>query len=138
MVAGTAQAQSLMSTRTGEANGSATDPGPANRGLSALNRDAVTPPATDHGSVPQFWNSFSLSHRRVQDGGWARQVNVVDFPISKEIASVNMKLDAGGVRELHWHMQSEWSYVLYGNARITSVDQDGRNLDEDVKEGELG
>jgi hypothetical protein len=39
-----------------------------------------------HGTVPDFWNSFSAARRRIQEGGWARQVNVTDFPISKEIA----------------------------------------------------
>jgi oxalate decarboxylase len=38
----------------------------------------------------------------VQEGGWSRQVNVETFPLSVEIAGVNMRLTAGGVRELHW------------------------------------
>src|SRR5437660_10226144 len=28
----------------------------------------------------------------------------------------------------HWHKQAEWSYMLNGRARITAVDQDGRNF----------
>lgn len=47
---------------------------------------------TDHGEVPTFWNSFSTSHRRIQEGGWSRQVTVQDFPLSKDIAGVNMRL----------------------------------------------
>src|SRR6266851_1686736 len=41
-----------------------------------------------------------------------------------------MRLTAGGVRELHWLM-------LYGNARITAVDQEGRSSVSDVSEGDL-
>jgi uncharacterized RmlC-like cupin family protein len=37
-------------------------------------------------------------------------VNVL--PVATEMASVNMRLDAGAVRELHWHKTSEWAYVL--------------------------
>ena len=73
----------------------AADPGPENRGLAGINPDALDPPATDHGGVQSFWHSFSLSHRRIQDGGWARQVNQDDFPRSKDLAGVNMKLNAG-------------------------------------------
>jgi oxalate decarboxylase family bicupin protein len=48
-----------------------------------------------------------------------------------------MRLDPGGVPELHWHLPAEWSYVLYSSARITAVDQDGRGFVKDVKEGDL-
>ena len=92
-----------------ERNASATDLGPENQVMKSINPDGFLPPPTDHGSVPNFWNSFSASHRRIQDGGWTRQVNVVDFPISKEFAGVNMKLNAGGIRELHWHAADEWA-----------------------------
>ena len=33
-----------------------------------------------------------------------------------------MRLNAGGVRELHWHKQAEWAYMLFGTARITAID----------------
>ena len=135
--AGAAQAQSMKSVIKGKADGSMSDPGPKNAPLDALNRDSVDPPVTDHGSVPEFWHSFALSHRRIQDGGWARQVNKTDFPISTTIASVNMKLDAGGVRELHWHEAAEWALMLTGSARLTAIDYDGRPYLKDVKAGDL-
>jgi oxalate decarboxylase len=65
----------------------------------------------------QHWCSL---HRRVEGGGWSRQVNVHDFPRSKDIAGVNMRLTAGGVRELHWHESDEWSLMLYGNAHYSA------------------
>jgi oxalate decarboxylase len=52
-------------------------------------------------------------------------------------AGVNMRLNAGGVRELHWHKASEWAYMLYGTARITAVDAQGRNFVDDVGVGDL-
>ena len=137
LAATAAHAQSMKATQQGQANGSAANPGPENKALSAMNRDSMTPPPTDHGAVPQFWQSFSLSHRRIQDGGWARQVNVTDFPISKEIAAVNMKLNAGGIRELHWHEANEWSLMLTGAARLTALDYEGKPYVKDVKAGDL-
>jgi oxalate decarboxylase len=48
-----------------------------------------------------------------------------------------MRLNAGGIRELHWHKQGEWAYMLYGSARITAVDQQGHNFVDDVGVGDL-
>ncbi|MBL6459096.1 cupin domain-containing protein [Belnapia sp. T6] len=59
------------------------------------------------------------------------------FPIAQRTAGVNMRLDAGGIRELHWRKESEWAFMLYGAARITAVDQEGRHFAADVKEGDL-
>ena len=137
LVAGAAQAQSTNTIEAGKADASASNPGPENTLLQGLNRSADMPPTTDHGSVKQFWQSFSQAHRRIQEGGWARQVNVVDFPISKDIAGVNMKLNAGGIRELHWHAADEWSLMLTGTARITALDHDGRPYVKDLKAGDL-
>jgi oxalate decarboxylase len=48
-----------------------------------------------------------------------------------------MRLNAGGVRELHWHKAAEWAYMLYGTARITAIDPEGRNFVDDVGVGDL-
>ncbi len=81
----------------------ATDPGPRNVALDRLNPDLLTPPATDHGTVPNLWFSFSAAHNRLEEGGWAREVTARELPIATAIAGVNMRLTPGGVRELHWH-----------------------------------
>jgi oxalate decarboxylase len=94
-------------------------------------------PETDSGTVPPFKYSFSLAHKRIESGGWTRQVTARELPISKTIAGVEMRLTAGGVRELHWHVTAEWAIMLYGNARITAVDQEGKSFVSDVTEGDL-
>jgi oxalate decarboxylase len=48
-----------------------------------------------------------------------------------------MRLTSGGVRELHWHTSAEWAFMIYGNARITAVDADGKSFVNDVGEGDL-
>ena len=132
-----ASAQQPQSVRIGEHNASASDPGPENEALKALNPNSFTPPPTDHGLPQMFWSSFSMMHRRVQDGGWSRQVNVHDFPISTEIAGVNMRLTAGGIRELHWHKSDEWALMLNGNCRLTALNFDGSTFVGDVTAGDL-
>jgi oxalate decarboxylase len=48
-----------------------------------------------------------------------------------------MRLTAGGVRELHWHTAGEWAIMLYGTARITAIDRDGKGFVADVKKNDL-
>jgi oxalate decarboxylase len=114
-----------------------TDPGPKNQPLSAENPDSWMPPPTDAGDVNAFKYSFSISHNRISKGGWARQVTVRDLPISVDLAGVNMRLEEGAVRELHWHVPAEWAYMITGTARITGVDAQGRSFVNDVSKGDL-
>jgi oxalate decarboxylase len=114
-----------------------TDPGRQNTPVAAENPDSEWPPHSDHGSVKPFKYSFALAHKRIESGGWTREVSVRELPISTTIAGVEMKLTAGGCRELHWHVESEWAIMLEGNARITAVDSDGKSFVNDVAEGDL-
>src|SRR6202158_3197229 len=114
-----------------------TDPGPRNIGRDRQNSDLLFPPATDHGTLPNLRFSFSDAHMRLESGGWTRQVTARELGVSEDIAGVNMRLNAGGVRELHWHKAAEWAYMLYGTARITAVDAKGRNFVDDVGVGGL-
>jgi len=114
-----------------------TDPGPGNASRTLENPDLYAPPATDHGTLPNLRFSFSDAHMRLEPGGWTRQVTVRELGISKAMAGVNMRLNAGGVRELHWHKAAEWSYMLYGRARITAIDAQGRNFVDDVGVGDI-
>lgn len=111
--------------------------GPTNPAREEENPDILIPPRTDHGTLPNFKWSFADSHMRLEDGGWARQTTIRELPAAKTIAGVNMRLNAGAVREMHWHAEAEWSYVLKGAARVTAVDQDGRTFQDDVSEGGL-
>ncbi len=111
--------------------------GPTNPSLETTNPDSAWPPESDEGGQLPFKYPFSLAHRRVEAGGWTRQVTVRDLPISKQMAGVEMRLIAGGIRELHWHVESEWAFMTGGSARITAVDPQGRAFVEDVHEGDL-
>ncbi len=114
-----------------------TDPGPKNAVVEGENPSSVWGVETDAGTVAPFKYPFAMARKRIENGGWTRQVTVRELPISKTIAGVEMRLTAGGVRELHWHVSAEWAYMLYGNARITAVDAHGKSFVSDVTEGDL-
>src|SRR5438874_5343068 len=114
-----------------------TDPGPRNVPLDRQNPDLLVPPSTDHRTLPNLRFSFSDAHVRLETGGWTRQVTERELGVSTSIAGVDMRLNAGGVRELHWHKAAEWAFMLYGKARITAIDPQGRNFVDDVGVGDL-
>src|SRR5438105_14435108 len=120
------------------ADRSKSDPGQDNPTLDGQNPDSIWPPGTDSKSlVPTFKYPFSLANKRVYEGGWSREVTVRELPVSKSMAGVNMRLTAGGVRELHWHTAGEWAIILYGTARITAIDADGKSFVADVNKNDL-
>jgi oxalate decarboxylase len=116
---------------------SVTDPGPQNPAIRSRFPSAFSPPPTDVGSMPLSWASFNNAPRRIQNGGWAREVTQSDFAVADTLSGVNMRLTAGGIRELHWHQFAEWAYMTYGKCRITILDEKGRPYVADVEEGDL-
>ena len=116
---------------------SISDPGPQNPAIRDQFPGAFSPPATDVGSMPLSWASFNNAPRRIQNGGWARQVTQDSFAVADTISGVNMRLTSGGIREMHWHQFAEWAYMTYGTCRITVLDELGRPYIADVKEGDL-
>src|SRR5882757_7690628 len=120
------------------ADRSRSDPGPSNPVLDGQNPDSMWPPDTDSKSlVRTFKYPFSFANKRVYEGGWSREVTIRELPVSESMAGVNMRLTAGGVRELHWHTAAEWAIILYGTARITAIDADGKSFVADVKKNDL-
>ena len=113
------------------------EPGSKNSVLDGQNPDSVWPPETDNGTMKPFKYSFSLAKKEIDSGGWTRQVTVRELPVATRMAGVEMALTVGGVRELHWHVSAEWSYMITGSARITAVDADGKSFVKDVRAGDL-
>ncbi|UPK91649.1 hypothetical protein LCI18_002584 [Fusarium solani-melongenae] len=111
--------------------------GPWNKERSRQNPDLVRPPSTDHGNLDNMRWSFADSHIRIEEGGWTRQTTVRELGTSVELAGVNMRLDHGVIRELHWHKEAEWAYVLDGEVRVTALDYEGGNFIDDLKKGDL-
>jgi len=111
--------------------------GPRNPAIEAENPTAMAAPLTDSGTVPNLKFPFAQAHNRVLSGGWAREVTTRELPVAEDLAGVNMRLKPGAIRELHWHKEAEWAYMIAGSARVTIIDPDGRNFIEDVGVGDL-
>ena len=111
--------------------------GPRNVPVERQNPDVLIAPTTDAGTVPNLKWPFALSHNRVLSGGWARETTTRELAISTEISGVNMRLTPGGIRELHWHKEAEWAYVIAGGCRISILDEEGRLFLDDVGVGDL-
>jgi len=62
-----------------------TDPGPHSPALEEQFPSFQNAPPTDVNGMALFWASFNNAHKRIQDGGWAREVTQEDFAISKDI-----------------------------------------------------
>src|SRR6202008_4811824 len=58
------------------------EPGSNNTVLDKQNPSSVWPPETDSGGQPPFKYSFSLAHKRIEEGGWTRPGRVRDRPSS--------------------------------------------------------
>jgi oxalate decarboxylase family bicupin protein len=129
---------SMTFTNTSQRNDDGTDVlGPRNRARERENPDLVRPPSTDHGAIPNMRWSFADSHIRIEEGGWTRETTIRELGTSKELAGVNMRLDEGVIRELHWHKEAEWAYVLEGKVRITALDTEGGSFVDDLEKGDL-
>jgi oxalate decarboxylase len=71
-------------------------------------------------------------------GGSAKEAAVDEFPLSKSIAGVSMRLNPGGFRELHWHaIAAEWAFVLEGQVRTTAIAPDGTTETDDFQVGDI-
>jgi len=115
----------------------ATIMGPRNVALERQNPNLLRSPYTDAGTIPNLKFSFSDARNRLLTGGWSREVTARELPISTTMAGVDMRLKPGAIRELHWHKEAEWAYMLAGHARITAIDVEGRNFIDDLGPGDL-
>ncbi len=131
------KAQALASMEPIFENRGASIMGPRNIPLENENPDQLISPSTDAGTIPNLKFSFSAARNRLAEGGWAREITVRELPVAKTMAGVNMRLTPGGIREMHWHKEAEWGFMLAGRARITAIDPEGRNFIDDVGVGDL-
>ncbi|KAJ5618313.1 hypothetical protein N7528_006956 [Penicillium herquei] len=115
------------------------DPGPRNYWYDRINSDKLAPPGTDNGLTINAQWPLGLSHNRlgIDNAGWARQENTEVMPAATEMAGVDMRLEPGAYRELHWHVAAEWSLVLNGSCRIQAVNENGETFVDDVSAGDV-
>jgi len=117
-----------------------TDPGPRTYAYEKLNPDVYAIPGTDKGDVEQAMWPLGLSHNRAGSepgAGWARQQNQDVLPSATAMAGVDMRLGPNAYRELHWHTANEWSLMLKGCVRVSTVNEDGATMVDDVCAGDV-
>src|SRR5262245_51758562 len=105
------------------------------------------PPAIP-ASPLQCWKAPPLTHKysllsqkpyETFSGGLEWRVDGSQFPISTTMTGVVLEMEAGALRELHWHPNaSEWQYVLSGNFSVTLFGSKGRWREEKLGKGDVG
>ncbi len=95
-------------------------------------------PEAHFAPLPNFkFNLYGSKQTWYGPGGAATEQNVSNFPLSKSIAAVSMKLQPGGLRELHWHaIAAEWAYILKGRLRTTIVSPNGETQENFFEPGD--
>jgi oxalate decarboxylase len=90
-----------------------------------------------HEPLENFKYDLENSKGWVGEAGSAKEVTIAEFPISKSIAGVSMRLAPGGIRELHWHaISSEWAFVVKGKVRTTVIAPNGEAATDDFGPGD--
>jgi oxalate decarboxylase len=102
-----------------------------------LAADAVPSPA---GPVPTPYRyRLSAQKPRKVPGGQVRIVDSANFPAASTIAAALVEIDPSGLRELHWHPNTdEWQYYLSGRGRMTVFASSGKARTFDYQAGDVG
>ncbi len=89
--------------------------------------------------IPPFRFPFDAQPPRKSKGGNnSKEVTVRELPISTGMAGVSMRLEPGGMRELHWHTSSEWAYMVKGqSAHHRDCPPDGTSETNDFEPGDV-
>ena len=113
-------------------------------GVGAANDAAAEKQQTHEGrkesseELPTFRFAMEQNKGHVTDGGSARQATIKELPVSKGLAGVSMRLNPGGIRELHWHaIAAEWAFVIKGRVRTTVIGPDGTSETNDFDPGDV-
>src|SRR5438876_12346265 len=105
-------------------------------GAMAGGRDAAAAPEGHHDELPTFKFAMANQRGKVTEGGSAKEATVHQLPISTGLAGVSMRLNAGALRELHWHANAaEWAFVVKGRVRSTVISPDGTSETNDFEPG---
>lgn len=91
-----------------------------------------------HEPLEEFKFDIEATSGWVGEAGSAKEATVEEFPVSKSIAGVSMRLKPGGIRELHWHaIAAEWAFVVKGKVLTTVISPTGQAATDTFEEGDL-
>ncbi len=91
-------------------------------------------------SAPQSLSYRLLAQEPIKmKGGAVRIADSKVFPASKNIAAALVEVEPGGMRELHWHPNTdEWQYYIEGKARMGVFAASGQARTFDFQAGDVG
>src|SRR5271157_4818817 len=88
------------------------------------------------GLTPTGKRRLSTAHTK---SGTVRITDSSVFPVSTTIAAALVEVDPGGMRELHWHPNTnEWQYYIEGQARMGVFGASGQARTFDFQAGDVG
>jgi len=88
--------------------------------------------------LPSFKFALEKTRGKVIGNSFGKEATVEQFPISKGIAGVSMKIEPGAMRELHWHATAaEWAFVHKGRVRTTVLGPGGYAETNDFEPGDV-
>jgi oxalate decarboxylase len=102
------------------------------------------PLASDKGAgatpVPQTFSHRMMAQQPVRTkSGTVRIADTSNFPASKTISAALVEVEPGGMRELHWHPNTnEWQYYIEGQARMGVFAASGQARTFDFIAGDVG
>jgi oxalate decarboxylase len=90
--------------------------------------------------VPQTFSHRMLAQEPIRTkSGTVRITDSSIFPASKGIAAALVEVDPGGMRELHWHPNTdEWQYYISGEGRMGVFASAGQARTFDFRGGDVG
>ncbi|KAK3062778.1 hypothetical protein LTS18_003365 [Coniosporium uncinatum] len=105
-----------------------------------MESDKLAPPGTDHAGVINAQWPMGLSHSKLglDNAGWSKQENTKVMPDATAMAGVDMRLEPGAYRELHWHVASEWALMLNGSVRLQAINEKGDGVPHSIQALETG
>ncbi len=100
------------------------------------------PPLYGRLRTPPLTHKYELMKTEahsIHKGGREWRLGADRFPISTTVTGVILDLEPGGLRELHWHPNSdEWQYVVSGKVSETLFGSHGRFRTEILNQGDVG
>jgi oxalate decarboxylase len=90
--------------------------------------------------VPESFSHKMLTQEPIRGkNGTVRITDSSNFPASKTIAAALVELEPGGLRELHWHPNTdEWQYYIEGQGRMGVFASSGQARTFDFAAGDVG
>ena len=106
------------------------------------NPSPIAAPPLQGWKLPPLTHKYSLLSQKPFEtfsGGLEWRVDGSQFPISTTMTGAVLEMEAGALRELHWHPNAaEWQYALSGEFNVTLFGSRGRWREETLHQGDVG